>query len=401
MLRWHRMCAVFGSILILWVVLTGTGIQLSDMRALLMHAPASDPDMQKMRQWHTGPGNFVVLQWPDYTARPLPSDLNPELALRKTADLARAAVPGAPMKTVELRMAGDTVAGYAQMGDKRLIFDLASGMRLPDRFLPLKPITSDFGSPRQTFKKLHRFVFAGTWAIALGLVGGLAIGFLIVTGSIHFYRLWRARKKIGRASLFWKGGSWWRVLHRWISVGAGVLIVWLIGTGIVLSANNVGQLINLQIKTGSTGKSGETADVSSPIQDADIASFTAVSLAAFNQGHPGTAMKVLRLRYYAGYAQAVIIAADKNTSQLVYNAKTGAPMTLSEPGYPDTYYPTGWEGNQVLKRLHRGDSAGMLGRWLVTLAALSVCYLSISGVVIYLKEWRRRRKSGRGAFIWK
>jgi uncharacterized iron-regulated membrane protein len=169
----------------------------------------------------------------------------------------------------------------------------------------------------------------------------------------------------------------------------------------VLSANNVGQLINLQLTTGSTWKSGETADVSAPIQDAEIAPLTTVGIAAFKKGHPGIAMKALRLRYFSGYAQAVIISADKDTNQLVYNAKTGAPMTLSEPGYPDTYYPLGWEGNQILKRLHRGDSAGMPGRWLVTLAALAMCYLSISGVVMYLKEWWRRRKSGRGAFIWK
>lgn len=401
MLRWHRLCAAFGAILILWVVVTGTGIQIADMRALLMHAPASDPDMQKIRQWHTGPGNFVVRQWPDFNSQPLPSKLDAAAALQKTVALARAAVPGAPLKALELRMVGMALAGYAQMGDQRLIFDLSSGERLSDRFLPLKPISSDFGSPRQTFKRLHRFVFAGTWAIAFGLVGGIAICFLIVTGSIHFYRMWRVRKKMGRAALFWRGGSWWRVLHRWISVGAGLLIVWIIGTGIVLSANNVGQLINLKLATGSTGKSNETADVSSPIQDPEIAPLIATSLTAFSQDHPGMAMKTLRLRYFAGYAQAVIIAADKDTSQLVYNAKTGEYMTLSEPGYPDTYYPLGWEGNQVLKRLHRGDSAGMLGRWLVTLAALAMCYLSISGVVMYLIEWRRRHASGRSALIWK
>ena len=401
MLRWHRLTAVLGAILALWVVLTGAGIQISDMRALLMHAPASDPDMQKIRQHHTGPPNFVVLQWPDFTAHPLPTGLDAYAGLHKAAALGRTAVPGTPLKTVELRMVGATLAGYVQMGDHRLIFDLASGQRLPDRFLPLGPISSDVEGPRQTFKKLHRFTFAGPWAIALGLVGGIAIAVLIVTGSVHFFRLWRARKRMGKPSLFWKGGSWWRVLHRWISVGAIVLIVWLIGTGIVLSANNVGQLIKMQIATGSTSKEGEFADLSKPIQDTEIAPLAAIGLAAFARDHPGVAMKTLRLRYYANHAQAVIIAADKDTSQLVYNAKTGAPMTGSEPGYPDTYYPLGWEGNQVLKRLHRGDSAGMLGRWLVTLAALSICYLSISGLVIYFKEWERRRKTGRGELIWK
>jgi uncharacterized iron-regulated membrane protein len=287
------------------------------------------------------------------------------------------------------------------MGEHRLIFDLSSGQRLPDVFLPLKPIPPSFSSTRETFKKLHRFAFIGPWALPLNLLAGIALTTMVVTGFIHFSRLWRLRKKKGKGALFWKAGSRWRMLHRWISVGASIPLIWLVTIGMLLSWNNVGQLINIQLKTGTTEKKTEVADYSSPIRDGDIAPLGQVGLDAFRRDHPGTGLKTFRLRYFAGYPQVVIVAADKDTDQLVYNAKTGDPMSLSEPGYPDTYYPFGWEGNQVLKRLHRGDSAGMLGRWLILIGALALCYQAISGVVIYLTDWRVRRKRGRGAFIWK
>ena len=394
MLRWHRAVAAFGSLLVLWIVLTGTGIQIADMRALLAHAPASDPDMQKMAQWHTGPTNFVVRQWPDFDAQPIPPGTDVIAELGKAAALGRAAAPGDPMKNLELRMAGGTLAGFVEMGRQRLIFDLSSGRRLPDRFLPLKPLKSDFKSPREFFKKLHRFAYIGPWAILFNFAAGVTLSVLCVTGYLHFYRLWRLRRNKGKASLFWKSPSRWRMLHRWISVVASVLVLWLVTTGMVLSWNNVGQLILIQLKTGTTEKKSEVADYSSPLQDVEIPAMARISLDAFNRDHPGTGFKTFRLRHFAGYAQAVIIAADKTTSQLVYNAKTGAAMSESEPGYPDTFYPLGWEGNQVLKRLHRGDAVGgLFGRWMIVLAALALCYQSISGVVIYVMSWQARRKA--------
>jgi uncharacterized iron-regulated membrane protein len=110
---------------------------------------------------------------------------------------------------------------------------------------------------------------------------------------------------------------------------------------------------------------------------------------------------VLRLRYFAGYAQGIVVVADRDTTQLVYNTATGTEMGLSEKGYPEMGFPFGWEWNQRLKRIHRGDIIGMSGRWIVTISALALVYLSISGLVLYYQAWKRRTRSGRRSLLWK
>jgi uncharacterized iron-regulated membrane protein len=95
------------------------------------------------------------------------------------------------------------------------------------------------------------------------------------------------------------------------------------------------------------------------------------------------------------------VAADPETTQLVFNAATGAQMSMTEKGYPKVPFPAGWEWHQRLKQIHRGDIAGMPGRWLDTLGALATLYLSISGVIMYYPLWIRRKRAGRGALTWK
>jgi uncharacterized iron-regulated membrane protein len=112
-------------------------------------------------------------------------------------------------------------------------------------------------------------------------------------------------------------------------------------------------------------------------------------------------MKVLRLRYFAGYPQGVIVAADPDTTQFVFNAASGARMSMTEPGYPRVAFPFGWEWHQRLKRMHRGDIVGMPGRWLDSAGALALLYLSISGLVMYIQMWMARRRSGRTSLMWR
>jgi len=142
-------------------------------------------------------------------------------------------------------------------------------------------------------------------------------------------------------------------------------------------------------------------DQSSPMTDAELASMVGATLSSFHNAYPDTGIKVLRLRYFVGYPQGVVVAADKTSSQLVWNTRTGAIMTMWEPGYPDLSFPTGWELHQKLKQFHRGDLFGMPGRWLILLAGMSLVYLSLSGCVMWLQQYRRRRDSGRNGLFWK
>ena len=401
MMRWHRLVVLLTGLLLAWMAVTGTGIQVADMRALVTHAPETDPDMLLLRQHHNGPPNYFVVTAPDYTAPALPTGLDLQAAIQRAAQLGRAAAPEAGMRLVELRKYDGKVSAHVQMNERHMAFDLESGAPLPDNALPPAPLPGDFTSPRQEFKALHRFNFMGRAATVPDLIAGLAFLVLIVTGLIHYLRVFRQRRRIGKAGWFWRGGGLWRELHRWASIVSLVVIVSLSITGTLLSINSIGSAIYQQFYLPRGAPNPFISDYSFPLSDSELIPMTNATLTAFRHTRPDSGIKVLRLRYFAGYAQGIVVAADKGTTQLVYNTATGAEMGLAEKGYPDMGFPFGWEWNQRLKRIHRGDIIGMSGRWLVTISAFAVVYLAISGLVLYYQAWRRRYRSGRRALLWK
>ncbi len=400
MMYWHRLCVVVFGLLLAYVVATGVGIELADMRALVTHAPETDPDMLMMRQHINGTPNYSVVSAPDYTAQALPNGLDVTAAIKRASDLGRATAPNAGLRLVELRMAGLTLAGHVRMDDRHLIFDLTTGRRLPDSDLPPAPPGNHMFSIRSSIKYVHRFNYLGGMGTALNGLAGIGVAGLTLTGIWQYARLYAARRRLDKRSPFWKGASLWRNLHRWVAVVAGVVVLWIALTGLALSVDNVGGFIHAATKPHSSAPNGFDGDFSAPLADADIVSMTRTTLDAFHRDRPGIGIKVLQLRSFAGFPQGVIVAADEETTQIVFNAKTGKAMSMSEPGYPGENFPSGWEWHQRLKRMHRGDIFGMPGRWLDTFGALSLAYLTISGFVMYLQLVARRRKLGRNALIW-
>ena len=398
----HRLVAAISVILLLYIVVSGAGIELSDMRALVTHAPETDPDMLMMRQHIYGAPNYAVVSAPDYTAPALPESLDYVSSLQKAAALGRAASPGAPLRLVEVRTAEGKLAGHVQMGDQHLIFDLSSGKPLPKADLPPEQPPRNFNSARSSFKYFHRFNYLGQWALFLNGLAGIAFAILIYTGLSQYLRLNRSRAKLDRKGAFWKAGGWWRDLHRWTAVGAGAVVIWIAATGFILSVDNFGAFVGSLGRSGPPPKpSGFDGDFSSPIADGELPVMTQGALAAFHHLRPGTGIKVLRLRYFAGYAQGVVIAADPDTTQLVFNTKTGAKMSMTEPGYPKMGFLLGWDLHQKMKQLHRGDYFGMPGRWLDTIGALAMVYLTVSGIIMYIQLLLRRRRIGKKELVWK
>jgi uncharacterized iron-regulated membrane protein len=108
----------------------------------------------------------------------------------------------------------------------------------------------------------------------------------------------------------------------------------------------------------------------------------------------------VRLRYYGGMSQGVVVSGGPAARQLVFNTATARGVSLTEPGYPPTGFPFGWQAHQIAKSVHRGDFFGLTGRIIDLLAGLSMIYLSVSGIVMYWNMWTRRRAQGRKAFIW-
>jgi hypothetical protein len=374
------------------------------LRALVTHAPPTDPDMLMMRQHIYGTPNYAVVSAPDYVAPALPAGFDWVAGIRRAAQLGRAAAPGADLQLVEVRGVAGHPAGRVRMGDKSMIFDLASGRPLPASALPPPEPGRDTSAPRANFKFFHRFNYIGQLATGLDGLAGAALAALLITGLWHYARLLSARRRMGRDALLWKGGGTWRQLHRWIALVSALPVLWLATTGFILSIDNVTPGIAGIFRGPPGPQAGPNpfdGYLGAPLHDAQLDGMTRATLAAFHAGQGDPGIKVLQLRYFAGYAQGVVIAADPATTQHVYNTTTGAAMSMTEPGYPKVGFPLGWEWHQRMKQLHRGDWFGMTGRWLDFAGAFGALYLLVSGAVMYLDLRRRRAKNGRTDWVWK
>jgi uncharacterized iron-regulated membrane protein len=433
----HRTFGIVTVIVLLFIALTGTSIQVADLRAILSHEPANDPDIQDLQAHGNGPPNYAVLSIPDYTAPALPAQLDYQVSFARLAELAHAAAPAAPVRLIELRTAEGKTAGHVQVGAQHLIFDMASGAPLSATDLPPANPALIVPSAREAFKSMHRFRFFSTLAVAINPIAALVFGLLAFTGLVHYFRLLASRRKAGRDALLWRAGGWWRDLHRWFSVVAAIFVIVLTLSGLGLSINCLGQELYIRSHLTAAGampraptqptsaplvvsapavhsrftglynwthrpSPGVTpVDQTSPLKDSELAGMTRTTLNAYSLALPGTGIRVLRLRYFAGYPQGVVVSAGPQAKQFVFNAITGRPMGETEPGYPSTGFPFGWAGHQWLKAIHSGEMFGMPGRMFETLGGLAMVYLAFSGIIMYYPMWARRRQGGRQGLFWR
>jgi uncharacterized iron-regulated membrane protein len=225
---------------------------------------------------------------------------------------------------------------------------------------------------------------------------------MIITGLVLYFQLLRARVRSGRKAIFWFSGGWWRSAHRWISVVAAVFLLVVSVTGTLLSIDTVSMGVYgvTHASAPSRFPIGITGDFSSPLPDSQLPTLLATTLSAYRATQGNAPIKVVRLRYFSGMPQGVIVTGGDQTRQLVFNAVTGKRVSMTEPGYPYTGFPFGWEEHELVKRIHRGDAFGIPGRLMDVFAGLSLVFLSTSGLYMYLDLLRKRRRVGRKQLLW-
>lgn len=399
MLFVHRTFGILAALLILFIAVTGVLTEMVDLRAIVLKYPATNPDVLFMRESIDGPSNFVVVTPADYTAQTLPGALNINAAMTKVVNAARASAPHAALRLVELQMDNGQVVGHVQLDQQRFAFSASTGAPLPYNYQPQRHVQST----REAVKNYHRFIpINRAWGMILSVLGGMVMAVLVFTGLVQYFRMLSGRSKLGRNAMFWSGGGWWRSLHRWLSIGLSIPIVILTVTGFLLAVDCLGQPIHGLLHPSHPGGPNPFADdMSSPMTNAELPTMLRTTLLSYQQVMPNMPIKVVRLRYFSGMPQGVVIAGDADTSQLVFNAVTGKQVSESEPGYPDTGYPFGWQWHQWLKKIHRGDMiVGVSGRWVELLGGLGIVYLSFSAFIMYYNLWARRRRNGRTALMW-
>jgi uncharacterized iron-regulated membrane protein len=157
---------------------------------------------------------------------------------------------------------------------------------------------------------------------------------------------------------------------------------------------------------GGMGAGGPRAPII-PLRDDEVRSMAATTMQSMQRLYPDAQIKAIRLRTYGQMKQGVVIIGgsktligDNKTNQLVFNAETGEPASLTEPSYPRGNFPMGVQMHENMKHFHSGEMFGITGQMMNLFAGLSLLFLSISGLVMYFDMWSKRKKIGRKSFLW-
>jgi uncharacterized iron-regulated membrane protein len=404
----HRWISITVVLFTLYLTVTGTLIELVDLKGLLLRSSPYDANLQAMRGDVNGPGEYAMIGPAYYLSPSLPPDLDYPATFTRALEAARAAAGNTPLRYLELRQDNDHVVAIAQLDDRKphhtaLVFDAVSGARLPGAEVPEHNVESR-ESLRIVVKSLHRMTTFGNWALWINVAVGAGLITLIVTGVWIYVKQYRARSRVGRKALFWKAQDWWRTLHRTVSVACALFLSILVCSGLWLAFESLvfGYYLSDEMaQAQATGRPPAfMRDHMTALPEQQLAQLAQVVLKAYGAEYPGIAPRAVRLRVFAGYAQGVVISGETEARQLVYNARTGAAMLETEPGYPEVGFPFGWQAHQWAKQVHNGSMLGLTGRAINLLAGLALFYLSVSGIVMYLKLWRRRAVNGRRALVW-
>lgn len=326
-------------------------------------------------------------------------------ALNDGLQTMRRFAPAAPVTSVALTMANGApraLFGVPGAGTGQIAVDTgtaaASFVALPS--FPAK-------TTHETIKTLHRGNVLGVWGIFLALASGVSLMFLTITGVWLYFDMMARRSRAGRRGFFWKGGriSNWRVIHRWVSIVAAAFLLNLSITGSLLAYDEASYRLVPgappdQILFGLFGSKPYVFPGGRPPPllsfgsaqplPADLDSLLQSALVAVRKAAPTTPIARLRLRMLNGVPQGV--ADMKSGPQLAFNLTNGAKMASPAA----TIDP-----HQFLKALHRGDAFGFDGRWMVLATGLSLLFLCVSSIVMYLELLGARRSIGRRGLFWR
>lgn len=412
LLKVHRWISIVIVLFTLYLAVTGTLIALIDLKGLLLRASPYDVNLQALRGDANGPGDYAMIGPAYYLAPTLATGTDYPVLFDNVLQAVRLDHADIPLRYLELRQEPGLVVGQAQFAQESkgggrdyptLVLDATSGVVLQGAEAPKHNIESR-DSLRIIVKSLHRMTTFGNGALWINLVVGAGLIALIVTGVWIYVKQYRNRVAVGRKGLFWKTQDWWRNLHRIVSFTCAVFLIIVAISGLWLAVESLafGYYLSDQIEKARAGgqEFAMRRDAMGILPEAQVPQFAKVVLDAYHKEYPGLPVRAIRLRVFAGYPQGVVITGESEARQVVYNARTGASMRQTEPGYPQTGFPFGWQAHQWAKQIHNGSMFGMSGRASNFLAGLALGYLSVSGIVMYASMWRRRSGSGRKALFW-
>jgi uncharacterized iron-regulated membrane protein len=181
MRQYHRWISIVAAMFLLVVSATGVILQVQKLTG-------NDTDAAEHGDKDRGEAALT-------TAMPSPAYA---ALVSRTLDAARTRIPNSPVASITLKGEGDEIQGIVTLpGDppRLLTIDARSGRILSD-------VRQD---PDSLIKRIHSGAILGEPGVVLGILWGLALVILSLTGGWVYISMYRRRRKAsGKAGVFWR-----------------------------------------------------------------------------------------------------------------------------------------------------------------------------------------------------
>ncbi|MGC3980429.1 MAG: PepSY-associated TM helix domain-containing protein [Steroidobacteraceae bacterium] len=220
-----------------------------------------------------------------------------------------------------------------------------------------------------------------TIGMQLGLITGIALVLLSASGCYMYLTLYAARRRVKRTEFFWRDTSFWRRLHRWISIVMAVFILNQAITGALL------EWFNLTDESRAVMVGGAPASFT----DAQLLSTVDDVWRRVQQSVPDAKVIGMVLTHNGDNVFAPVLFGGEHPGAI------GFRLTENDYifGVAGQVGPGGAaaDSHSWMKRVHRGDFIGVFGgRFIALSAGLAMAWLLISGLVMYLQSRIRSKQ---------
>lgn len=173
-----------------------------------------------------------------------------------------------------------------------------------------------------------------------------------------------------------------RRYHRWVSIPLIIFLIAVTGTGIYLQA--------VEMMAAAEG-SGPPARRTAPDRE-KILAVVDQALSTTEKDRPDFPVQKIEI-LFKGDMSEVKIATNKKTGPVVtFDSRTGDASYVERPAR---------SLRTMFVLLHSGKYFGMIGLIVIMLASIVLMILNITGSMMYLEMYKRRRKAKKTELFWK
>lgn len=179
-----------------------------------------------------------------------------------------------------------------------------------------------------------------------------------------------------------------RAFHRWFGLVGAVFMIFIATTGLALQ-------LDLWITGNPVPGSEIEAPPSSTLDQpraAEVGRLAAAAVDAAERVRPGLQVRRVELAFGSGGVRATVGLPGPFADHVALDPTTGRVLQ-------ERRMTPGWHG--WLQDLHAGYRFGLVGRLISVAMAVALLVLGITGLVIYVELYRRRRRAGRTALFWR